>query len=74
MRRLPLLKRAELLPGGGELVNRDGAPEGFTPAFAEIIRRRREQKGLSQEALAGAAGVHHIYVAWLSVVSGNRLF
>jgi transcriptional regulator with XRE-family HTH domain len=27
-----------------------------------VIRRYREQKGLSEEALAEAAGVHHTYV------------
>jgi transcriptional regulator with XRE-family HTH domain len=39
-----------------------GVASRITPAFAEIVRRRREQKGLSQEALAEAAGVHHTYV------------
>ncbi len=37
----------------------------LTPAFAEIIRHRRLQLGLSQEALAEAAGIHHTYVGLL---------
>jgi transcriptional regulator with XRE-family HTH domain len=39
-----------------------GVTSRLTPAFAEVLRRRREQKGMSQEALAEAAGVHHTYV------------
>jgi transcriptional regulator with XRE-family HTH domain len=37
----------------------------LTPAFAEVIRRRRIKIGLSQEAIAEAAGVHHTYVGLL---------
>jgi transcriptional regulator with XRE-family HTH domain len=32
-------------------------------AFAEVVRKRRPQLGLSQEALAESAGVHHTYVS-----------
>jgi transcriptional regulator with XRE-family HTH domain len=39
-----------------------GGTSRLASAFAEVIRRRREQKGLSQEALAEGAGVHHTYV------------
>jgi len=31
--------------------------------FGEVIRRRREQKGISQEAFAGLAGVHRTYMS-----------
>lgn len=34
----------------------------FSTAFAAAIKRRRARQGLSQEALAEAAGVHHTYV------------
>lgn len=34
----------------------------FSTAFATAIKRRRARQGLSQEALAEAAGVHHTYV------------
>jgi transcriptional regulator with XRE-family HTH domain len=34
-------------------------------AFAKVIRRHRLAKGLSQEALAEAAGIHHTYVGLL---------
>lgn len=30
--------------------------------FARVLKRHRAKKGLSQEALAEAAGVHHTYV------------
>jgi ribosome-binding protein aMBF1 (putative translation factor) len=34
-------------------------------AFAELVRKHRTRKGLSQEALAEAAGIHHTYVGLL---------
>jgi transcriptional regulator with XRE-family HTH domain len=40
-----------------------GVSSPLSVAFAETVRRRRESKGLSQEALAEAAGVHPTYVS-----------
>jgi len=37
----------------------------LSTAFAKVIRRNRLAKGLSQEALAEAAGIHHTYVGLL---------
>jgi len=34
----------------------------LSKGFAQVIRQHRSRKGLSQEALAEAAGVHHTYV------------
>jgi transcriptional regulator with XRE-family HTH domain len=34
----------------------------LSEAFAMVIRRHRIRMGLSQEALAEAAGIHHTYV------------
>lgn len=34
----------------------------LTQAFAWVIKNHRARKGLSQEALAEAAGIHHTYV------------
>lgn len=31
--------------------------------FGEVIRRRRERMGVSQEAFAGMAGVHRTYMS-----------
>jgi transcriptional regulator with XRE-family HTH domain len=33
--------------------------------FGQIIRRRRQAAGLSQEALAGQAGLHRTYIGLL---------
>ena len=41
----------------------DGAR--LSTAFAHVIRRHRSRKGLSQEALAEAAEIHHTYVGLL---------
>jgi transcriptional regulator with XRE-family HTH domain len=40
-------------------------------AFAEIVREQRGRKGLSQEALAEAADIHHTYVGLLE--RGKRI-
>jgi transcriptional regulator with XRE-family HTH domain len=37
----------------------------LSDAFAKVIRRHRLAKGLSQEVLAEAAGIHHTYVGLL---------
>jgi transcriptional regulator with XRE-family HTH domain len=37
----------------------------LSPAFARLIRKYRLRKGLSQEMLAEAAGVHHTYIGLL---------
>jgi transcriptional regulator with XRE-family HTH domain len=34
----------------------------LSAAFAKVIRKHRARKGLSQEALAEMAGIHHTYV------------
>lgn len=41
------------------------AKSRLTRAFAGIIRAHRLQRGLTQEALAEAAGIHHTYVGLL---------
>lgn len=38
-----------------------GSP--FSKAFAKAVRRRREARGLSQEALAERADIHRTYVS-----------
>jgi transcriptional regulator with XRE-family HTH domain len=39
--------------------------------FGNLIRRRRQAAGLSQEALAGSAGLHRTYISLLE--RGRRL-
>jgi transcriptional regulator with XRE-family HTH domain len=34
----------------------------LSPAFARVLREHREEKGISQERLAHAAGLHRTYV------------
>jgi transcriptional regulator with XRE-family HTH domain len=41
------------------------AKSRLTRAFAGIIRAHRLQRGMTQEALAEAAGIHHTYVGLL---------
>jgi len=42
-----------------------GGRSRLSTAFAHVIRRHRSRKGLSQEALAEAAGIHHTYIGLL---------
>ncbi len=42
-----------------------GVPSRLSAAFARVVRRHRARGGLSQEALAEAAGIHHTYVGLL---------
>jgi transcriptional regulator with XRE-family HTH domain len=35
----------------------------ISKAFGQVVRRRREAKGLSQEELAQRAGIHRTYVS-----------
>ncbi len=35
----------------------------ISKAFGKVVRRRREELGLSQEALADRAGIHCTYVS-----------
>jgi transcriptional regulator with XRE-family HTH domain len=37
----------------------------LTASFARVVRNHRVLQGLSQEALAEAAGIHHTYVGLL---------
>ena len=37
----------------------------LTASFARVVRKHRARQGLSQEALAEAAGIHHTYVGLL---------
>jgi transcriptional regulator with XRE-family HTH domain len=48
-----------------------GGPSQLTAAFAKVIRKYRVRTGLSQEALAEAAGIHHTYVGLLERGEGK---
>lgn len=39
--------------------------ETLQQTFGLIVKRRRERKGISQEALADAAGLHRTYISLL---------
>ena len=39
--------------------------ETLQHTFGLIVKRRRERKGISQEALADAAGLHRTYISLL---------
>ena len=57
-----------------QVVALDGLISGISRlsrAFAEIVREQRGRKGLSQEALAAAARIHHTYVGLLE--RGKRI-
>ena len=47
------------------------AKSRLTRTFAGIIRAYRIQRGMTQEALAEAAGIHHTYVGLLE--RGQRI-
>lgn len=51
-------------------MNRQLKPSATRRHFALNLRKRRERLGLSQEALADAAGLHRTYVG--SVERGER--
>ena len=38
-------------------------PSGLSAAFGRLVKKQRTRQGLSQEALAEKAGVHHTYVS-----------
>ncbi|MGH7814215.1 MAG: helix-turn-helix domain-containing protein [Candidatus Binataceae bacterium] len=42
-----------------------GGASRLSGAFANIIKKHRIRQGLSQEALAESAGIHHTYVSLL---------
>ena len=40
-----------------------GVASEISKMFGQVVRRRREKLGLSQEALADRAGIHRTYVS-----------
>jgi transcriptional regulator with XRE-family HTH domain len=42
---------------------RESVASDISKAFGEVVRRRREGLGLSQEALADRAGIHRTYIS-----------
>lgn len=38
-------------------------PQDISKAFGRVVRSRREALGLSQEELAGRAGIHRTYIS-----------
>jgi transcriptional regulator with XRE-family HTH domain len=43
--------------------NLQDVAKAISTTFGEVVRRRREAKRLSQEALAARAGIHRTYVS-----------
>jgi transcriptional regulator with XRE-family HTH domain len=41
------------------------AQSALSDAFARVVKRHREKKGLSRAALAGKAGLHQTYIGLL---------
>jgi transcriptional regulator with XRE-family HTH domain len=48
----------------------EGAPSKLRKIFGDNVRRRRREKGMSQERLAEEAGLHRTYIG--SIERGER--